>query len=551
MPKLLACATAALNLALYASAQGQQGACSHQEVLSERIGQFQTACCGQPADQCDSDGFPAVCTTVCAESFERFFADCKHSVMATAASDEAQLTMKQNFGELARQCANPVDPETQAPSAGTDSSSVFASDGLQDCTNVAIGGAATMSSTAAGLTADLAIDGSTDADRLSCAQTTEAGTSWWQVDLGSAQTIRAVQVTNRDALADGIMARALDGARVVVSSTADYTASGATLCGGVHILADESIEIITCGEDGAAQGQFVTIWDAGYVSLCEVAVYASCDGAMPPPPPPTSGGDCIPDAPVEYGGCGLPPPPPPPPPAWNCIPDVPIEDGGCGNDSAPPAPPPPPTPTPAPPPTPTHPGGPPTHDCIPDVSIPDGGCGLDCGLHGIDTGGHHCECSDFFRGHNCEISPGGACASGQSIGHQYEVCGTTTVISTGDVDGYTTYQLSLSLEGVAGSVYTIYGSPDSPMIVPAAHQVAPPFGANTGGVSPALLSVSPEAQFDSWLTVGVTDGDSGQALGTIGIDFDAWNTGSEIRTIDGAVCPAFVAYADKRYYFVE
>ena len=65
-------------------------------------------------------------------------------------------------------------------------------------------------------------------------------------------------------------------------------------------------------------------------------------------------------------------------------------------------------------------------------------------------------------------------------------------------------------------MYTIYGKFDSPMTLPAAYQEATPFGSNTGGVNAALISASPTAAYDSWLTVGITDGDASGALGTIG-----------------------------------
>lgn len=43
------------------------------------------------------------------------------------------------------------------------------------------------------------------------------------------------------------------------------------------------------------------------------------------------------------------------------------------------------------------------------------------------------------------------------------------------------------------------------------------------------------AEFDSWLTVGITDGDSAGALSAIGIDFDAWTESGGLGTSDGAV----------------
>ena len=83
--------------------------------------------------------------------------------------------------------------------------------------------------------------------------------------------------------------------------------------------------------------------------------------------------------------------------------------------------------------------------------------------------------------------------------------------------------------------YTIYGTASSPISVPPAFQQATPFGANTGGTNPAFWAVMAGAEFDSWLTVGITDGDAGGALSSIGIDFDAWTESDALGTSDGAV----------------
>ena len=91
--------------------------------------------------------------------------------------------------------------------------------------------------------------------------------------------------------------------------------------------------------------------------------------------------------------------------------------------------------------------------------------------------------------------------------------------------------------------------------MPAAWQADAPFGANTGGVNAAFAAVMPQSQFDSWLTVrqpaaqpwkrpltrtranacatqvGITDGDSSGALGTIGIDWDRWSQRNGLRKL--------------------
>ena len=86
-------------------------------------------------------------------------------------------------------------------------------------------------------------------------------------------------------------------------------------------------------------------------------------------------------------------------------------------------------------------------------------------------------------------------------------------------DGYTTYRLNVALGGVATNIYTIFGDSYDVMSIPAAFQVPAPFGTDLGGTNPAFWSFNADCEFDSWLTVGPTDGDSSGAISTIGIYF--------------------------------
>ena len=43
-----------------------------------------------------------------------------------------------------------------------------------------------------------------------------------------------------------------------------------------------------------------------------------------------------------------------------------------------------------------------------------------------------------------------------------------------------------------------------------------------GGV-PAFAAAAPDSAYDSWLTIGATDGSLGNALASIGIDWDSWD----------------------------
>ena len=55
------------------------------------------------------------------------------------------------------------------------------------------------------------------------------------------------------------------------------------------------------------------------------------------------------------------------------------------------------------------------------------------------------------------------------------------------------------------------------------------------GVNPAFFSVNAEAQYDSWLTVGMTGGEAPTALSIIGEDIKAWSEDKGLVTSDGAV----------------
>ena len=102
-------------------------------------------------------------------------------------------------------------------------------------------------------------------------------------------------------------------------------------------------------------------------------------------------------------------------------------------------------------------------------------------------------------------------------------------------NGFTAYRLSLDLSGGAVNVFTIYGHEDAPMSLPAANQVAPPFGANIGGINAALINTQASAALDSWLTVGLTTGNEGGQLSHAGIAFEEWTADNPLVVNNGAV----------------
>lgn len=117
----------------------------------------------------------------------------------------------------------------------------------------------------------------------------------------------------------------------------------------------------------------------------------------------------------------------------------------------------------------------------------------------------------------------------------------TEVTNCGEngLDGYSTYHLSLIVKNSnVKNIYAIYGDDENspkPMIIPPAYQSIINFNSNIGGVLPAIINIDPDSQYDSWLTIGITDGNSDNAVMTVGIDFSSWTETSGIHTTNGAV----------------
>ena len=98
-----------------------------------------------------------------------------------------------------------------------------------------------------------------------------------------------------------------------------------------------------------------------------------------------------------------------------------------------------------------------------------------------------------------------------------------------------TFRCVVALKGGATNAYSAAGTEVSPMSFPPAFQAPAPFGANMGGTNEAFWPFSPAAKYDSWLTVGITAGDTTGALSSIGIDFAGWTADAALETSDGAI----------------
>ena len=117
-----------------------------------------------------------------------------------------------------------------------------------------------------------------------------------------------------------------------------------------------------------------------------------------------------------------------------------------------------------------------------------------------------------------------------------------TSCSSGGIPGYTTYELSLQIK--RGDIYNIYalfgdGSDRMPgygsnMIIPSSYQEER-FNSNFGGSSDELVRINPNLRYDSWLTLGVINGDPEHKVSSIGIDFNQWNDENDLIVTNGAI----------------
>jgi len=124
-------------------------------------------------------------------------------------------------------------------------------------------------------------------------------------------------------------------------------------------------------------------------------------------------------------------------------------------------------------------------------------------------------------------------------GYEY-VCPKITEITNcneGGIDGYTTFQLSLIVKPNKNilNLYAIYGDEHNEVVTyfPPSYQVYN--GNNIGGISPYMVQINPNSLYDSWLTIGITNGDNNNQISTIGVDFSSWNENNGLTINNGAV----------------
>ena len=163
------------------------------------------------------------------------------------------------------------------------------------------------------------------------------------------------------------------------------------------------------------------------------------------------------------------------------------------------------------------------------------------------------DCPKCKEGYECKISEDMMCAGtcyGQcvplSLGDSSKDCLVSQPCSSeyvcpfikscikDGIPGYTTYILALRVKDqhISG-IYALFGSEQHPLYIPKAYHV-PRLHTNIGGHPPIHSKMNSDSRYDSWLTIGVTDGNDG-LLSSIGIDFTKWSETTSEVVSDGAV----------------
>ena len=180
------------------------------------------------------------------------------------------------------------------------------------------------------------------------------------------------------------------------------------------------------------------------------------------------------------------------------------------------------------------------------TACPDVMCMMYCenGFVTDDGGCNTCSCITIqpHGTHDIVTDQVGECPIPYSICSNDYVCPKVTELthcSQDGISGYTTYRLSLVITNPhIQNIYAIYGDSQPelhPMSFPPAYQGRSIGDTNIGGISEPIVGVDGDAAYDSWLTIGITEGDIHNELSSVGIDFQSWTETTGIYTTNGAV----------------
>ena len=169
-----------------------------------------------------------------------------------------------------------------------------------------------------------------------------------------------------------------------------------------------------------------------------------------------------------------------------------------------------------------------TEPCAPPA--PTGACCVD-GQCTIET---EEDCSGLYLGDDlpCDNNPcGDDGGDGPFIGIRYDVLGTNLVTDdeeTWTVDVYAVLADGCRLDAVAGDIN------QSKMVSTTGSFYQNIYGGPTSqDINPSLFSAFPDLEYDSFVTIGLTD-QNGNALSNIGIDWTDFEAGGAIDSTDGS-----------------
>ena len=169
-----------------------------------------------------------------------------------------------------------------------------------------------------------------------------------------------------------------------------------------------------------------------------------------------------------------------------------------------------------------------TGPCAPPA--PTGACCVD-GQCTIET---EEDCSGLYLGDDlpCDNNPcGDDGGDGPFIGIRYDVLGTNLVTDdeeTWTVDVYAVLADGCRLDAVAGDIN------QSKMVSTTGSFYQNIYGGPTSqDINPSLFSAFPDLEYDSFVTIGLTD-QNGNALSNIGIDWTDFEAGGAIDSTDGS-----------------
>ena len=118
------------------------------------------------------------------------------------------------------------------------------------------------------------------------------------------------------------------------------------------------------------------------------------------------------------------------------------------------------------------------------------------------------------------------------------VCPKILSCEDNNINNYITYILKLTINSNLDilNIYALYGDENNIMSIPPSYQSnSNSYGTNIGGIPNNIIRFLPDSKYDSYLTLGITDGNIHNDINSIGIDYDSWDELHDMDIDNGAV----------------